>query len=447
MAAGERALPWIERARRAQRIGATGARVYLAIRAERWLRRALPEPEAEAARRREALHRRNAELVYAAAVDLRGLILKGCQFLGSRADVLPPAWTEVLSRLQDRVPPHSFSVVRRRVEHELGAPLEEVFAAFAERPLASASLAQVHEARLRDGRRVAVKVQYPEIASLVRSDLANLRALFRAVGFLERDFDLMPVVEELGRQVPRELDFVNEGKNAEAIGGALAPRGDVRVPEIVWEHTTRRVLTMEFMEGIKITDRARLEAAGIDRGRLTRTLIEAFAEQILVHGFFHGDPHPGNLLVEPESGRLVLLDFGLAKELPGRFRETVLRFVAALVQGEARAMGEALVELGFETRDGRPEALHELAELLLRAGQAFRARGGVDPETIARLRDEIPARVRANPVVRIPQHLVLLGRVIGLLSGVNSALGARQDLARVLAPYVLGASPFPRPDA
>lgn len=439
MVHGERPLPLIERARRARRIGTTGARVYLSIRAERWLRRGLPE--AEAARRREAMHRRNAELVYEAAVDLRGLILKGCQFLGSRADVLPPAWTEVLGRLQDRVPPHGFAVVRRRVEHELGAPLEDVFSRFARRPLASASLAQVHEAVLRDGRRVAVKVQYPEIASLVRSDLANLRALFRAVGLLERDFDLMPVVEELGRQVPRELDFVNEGKNAEAIGAALAPRGDVRVPEIVWEHTTRRVLVMEFLEGIKITDRAGLEAAGVDPAVVTRTLMEVFAEQVLVHGFFHGDPHPGNLRVDPQSGHLLLLDFGLAKELPENFRAAVMRFVTALVQGDAPSMGRALVELGFETRDGRPEALHELAELLLRAGQAFRARGEVDPETLAELREEIPARVRANPVVRIPQHLVLLGRVVGLLSGVNSALGARQDLARLIAPYALGARP------
>ena len=439
MSRSEGPLPLLERARRARRIGSTGARVYLAIRAERWLGRALGE--AEAARRREALHRRNAELVYEAAIELRGLILKGCQFLGSRTDILPPAWTGVLGRLQDRVPAHDFAVVRRRVEHELGAPLEEVFEHFAPQPLAAASLAQVHEARLRDGRRVAVKVQYPEIAALVRSDLANLRALFRAVGLLERDFDLMPVVEELGRQVPRELDFVHEGKNAEAVAGALLRRSDVRVPGIVWEHTTRRVLVMEFLEGIKITDREALEAAGIDRAAVTRTLVEVFAEQVLVHGFFHADPHPGNLLVEPHSGRLVLLDFGLAKELPEGFRHAVLRFAGALVRGEARPMGEALVELGFETRDGRPEALYELAELLLRAGQLFRARGQVDPAALAELRREIPARVRRNPLVRIPPHLVLLGRVIGLLSGVNSALGARLDLARLIAPYAVGARP------
>jgi ubiquinone biosynthesis protein len=424
------------RAERARRITATFGRVYLRLRATRFLARHLDPPDMQ--ERWSEAHRRSAEEIHAVAVDLQGLILKGCQFLGARADVLPREYVQVLSRLQDRVPPRPFRAVRRAVERELGRPMAEVFASFEPEPIAAASLAQVHRAHLRDGRRVAVKVQYPEIAALVRGDLSNLRLLFRAVDWLERDFDPMPLVEELADAVPRELDFASEARNAERIAAALAHRGDVLVPTILHEHTCRRLLVMELVEGIKITDVAGLERAGVDPARVARTLVEVFAEQILSHGFFHADPHPGNLLVLPEGPRIVLLDFGLAKELPPGFRGGVQAFVAALLLGDAERMGRALLALGFRTRDGSPEGLEQIADLLLRVGGEIRSRGGMDPRTAARLREEIPEEVRRNPIVRIPNHLVLLGRVIGLLSGVTHALGVKADWIGAAAPYAVG---------
>jgi len=167
------------RSYRAGRIGTTFGRVYLGIRAHGLLARRFPRTDAE--RRWSELHRTCANSIYSTAIELRGMILKGCQFLGTRADLLPREYIDVLSRLQDRVPPHGFDVVRRTVEHELGCELDLVFASFSRVPVAAASLAQVHDARLRDGRRVAVKVQYPEIERLVRGDLANLEILFRSV--------------------------------------------------------------------------------------------------------------------------------------------------------------------------------------------------------------------------------------------------------------------------
>jgi predicted unusual protein kinase regulating ubiquinone biosynthesis (AarF/ABC1/UbiB family) len=416
----------------------TFGRIYLGIKANQFVERRLRPPDMR--ERWAEFNRESARSIFDSAVELQGLILKGCQFLGSRADVVPREYVEELSRLQDRVPARPFRVVKSTVERELGAPLDEVFAEFSPRPVAAASLAQVHEARLLNGRRVAVKVQYPEIATLVRSDLSNLRVLFRAVGVIERNLDLMPLIEELGTYVPRELDFENEGRNAETVAKYFVTRDDVVVPQVIWEHTTKRVLVMEFMDGIKITDLDALRAAGVDLGRVAETLVEAFCEQILTQGFFHADPHPGNLLVQPEGSRRVRLDIGRAKELPAEFRQGVLDFVAALLQGEEALMSHALAELGFETRDGREESLRDIAQVILRVGTEIRREATVNPETLARLRREIPERVRANPIVRIPHHLVLLGRVLGLLSGVSSSLGARIDFIRTVTPYALGAT-------
>lgn len=427
-----------QRVYRARRISTTFARVYLGVRAQRFIARRLRPPDMDERWRR--FHRSSAEAIYAAAVELRGLPLKGCQFLGSRADVLPPEYVEVLSRLQDRVPPRPSGVMRRCVERELARPLDAVFASFSERPIASASLAQVHEARLRDGRRVAVKIQYPEIEALVRGDLGNLRFLFRSVGLLERDLDLMPLIEELATYVPRELNFVNEGHNAEAVGRHFAGRDDIGVPRIHWDLTTRRVLVMDFVEGIKISDHEGLLAAGIDPGRVAQVLVEAYCEQVLRNGFFHADPHPGNLVVQrTQAGepRLVFLDFGLAKDLPPDFRRGVVTFAAALLRGDAEQMGHALVDLGFETRDGDPDSLIEIARQTLELAVRFQRNSYVDREMVRAAGQELAASIRANPIVRVPGHVVLIGRVLGLLSGVSHTLGSKVDLLRTLLPYAL----------
>jgi predicted unusual protein kinase regulating ubiquinone biosynthesis (AarF/ABC1/UbiB family) len=427
----EPALSLASRARRARRIGATVGRAWLGLRTQRWIERNLAPSDMPA--RWRAQHRRNAEDLYAAAVELQGLILKGAQWLGARPDLLPRPSVEVLARLQDRVPARPYAVVRRVVERELGCPLGAVFTSFAKTPVASASLAQVHEARLLDGRRVAVKVQYPEVATLVRADLASLRFVLGALARVERDFDWEPLIDELGDAVPRELDFEQEGRAAERVARNLAARRDLRIPAVLWEWSTRRVLVMEYVEGIRIGDVDALRAAGIDPQRVARTLVEVFAEQMLVHGFFHADPHPGNLRVEAD-GRLVLLDFGLTKELPRDFRAAALELAGALLLGQRERLGAALLRLGFETRAGGEQPLQAIADLLAGASQELRAKGRLEPATLDRLRSELPERIRRDPIVRVPHHLVLVGRALGLLSGQLTQLGASVDLLPLLAP-------------
>jgi predicted unusual protein kinase regulating ubiquinone biosynthesis (AarF/ABC1/UbiB family) len=433
-------LSTLERFERARRLGLTVGRVYLGIKTNQMLARGLPREQMR--RRWRRFHRESAENVYETAVELKGLVLKGCQYLGARADLVPRAWVDVLSRLQDRVPPRELPVVRRVVESELGRPLEAVFRRFAPRPVASASLAQVHEAELLDGTRVAVKVQYPEIDELVRTDLANLRALFRTIGWLEPDFDPTPLVEELGRHVPRELDFLSEARNADRVAAIFGARPDVRVPRVHREWSTRRVLVMEFVDGLKITDREGLRDAGIDVDRVVRLLIEAWCEQVLVHGFFQADPHPGNLLVEagPDGPRLVLLDFGLAKQLPARFRADSLTLLMAVLRRDAEAMAESLEHLGFATRDGSREALAHLARAALAVLRELAEVGSLGPERLEVIGADLAEQVRRNPLVRIPAHVVLLGRTLGLLSGVTRSLGSRVDPLSVVLPYVVGSA-------
>jgi ubiquinone biosynthesis protein len=434
----ERALRASERLYRAQRIGTTFGRTYLGIRTHRFIANRLRPPDM--AERWSKLHLASATSIYETAVELRGLILKACQFLGTRADVLPPEYVRVLSRLHDRVPPRPFEVVAGVIEAELGRPLRELFASFERAPVAAASLAQVHRATRRDGREVAVKVQYPEIGALVRSDLASLRFLFRTVTYLEREFDLMPLIEELQSAVPRELDFENEGRNAERIAAFFEGRPEIHVPRIHWDLSSRRVLVMDYEPGIKVSDAAALRGAGVDVDRVAEILVSAYCEQILARGFFHADPHPGNLLVQPlASGpRLVFLDFGLAKELPEGFRAGVLEFAAALLRGDPEAMAAAMARLGFETRHGDAAGLLDIARFVLDAAQSVRAQAHVDRELAEQLRAELPRRIRENPLVRVPSHLVLVGRVVGLLSGLTRSLETRADLVRAILPYALG---------
>ncbi len=343
-------------------------------------------------------HRRSAEATYRLATRLEGLPIKVCQFLGSRADILPAEYVDVLSTLQDRVPPRPLAQLRPYLERELGAPVGDVFTDLDPVPLASASLAQVHRARLRDGREVAVKIQYPEIADLVAIDLDNFALLLGVLARLEPNLDLRVVLEEVQKYVPLELDFCHEAANAERMAEHLAARADV-----------------------------------------ARRLLELFCEQLLVHGFFHADPHPGNILVQP-GGRLVLLDFGLVKELPVGFRDGIVRLVSAIVRGDSAAVANAFRALGFRTRDDGDDSLAWLGEAFL--GWAIRnGRAHADPEMLARFGAEMPQRLGTNPLVEIPGDVLLVGRVMGLLSGIGKQLGSQADVGAVLLPYLVGAAP------
>jgi predicted unusual protein kinase regulating ubiquinone biosynthesis (AarF/ABC1/UbiB family) len=426
-----------DRSRRFLAVASLAARVYMGYKAItiRQRRSGLSSQEVEA--RRRAHHHWSAYQLYDLAVRQGGLLIKFGQILGSRPDLIPDEYVAVLSRLQDQVPPRPFPVIERQITRELGRPLADVFSRFERQPSASASLAQVHRAALKDGRTVAVKVQYPGIREVVQTDLGSIRFLLRILAALERNLDFGPIIEEISRNVPLELDFINEGHNAELIAGNFAPRDDIIVPRIHWEYTTRRVLVMEFLEGIKITDIDALQAAGIDLQAVSRLVTGAYCEQLFLHGMFHADPHPGNLFVRP-GPQLVMLDFGLCRKLDDQFRLGYAKLVNAMITGNAPEMVRAFRDLGFRVKHAEDPAP------FLAMGRAFMessapGRAYADPDLVAEANARIAQAVRANPLVQIPREFLLIMRVVGLLSGLGKHLDSRVNVIGAFLPYTKAA--------
>lgn len=417
-----------DRIRRSTRVLWTASSIYLGYKRTAFASRNQPPEERE--RRLSQYHRKAAERILATANELQGLLIKVGQLIGARADVFPDEYVEVLSRLHDTVPPRPYSVMRPLIEQELRAGIEDVFSDFDSTPIASASLAQVYRARLKDGRDVAVKVQYPDIEEIVKVDLQNIRVLARGANRILRDFDLTPVVEELNANAPLELDFINEGQNAEEAARNFSSSDDVIVPQIYWEYTSRRVLVMEFLEGIKITDLAAIDDAGIDRQAISRLLAGSYFKQIFAHGFFHADPHPGNLFVRP-GPKLVIVDFGLTKHLPPEFLKGFVQLTAALVASDKERLVQAFKDLGFKTKlddDFAFEALGEAMVTRLARNDEF-AR---DRKMMGEFNDRMMKLFRENPIVRVPGEFLYIGRVMGLLGGLGVQLGSEVNMLEVL---------------
>jgi ubiquinone biosynthesis protein len=392
----------------------------------------------------ERLHRANARRLHGLCVELRGGVLKLGQLASSRVDLLPEAYLEWLSRLQDRVPPVPLEQIRERIAQELGPP-EAIFASLEETALAAASLAQVHGAVLPDGRRVVVKVQVPGVERALEADLAAVRLALPALASLAPGLDLETIADELCRSLANELDYRAEARHATALAASLADQPGVVVPRVYGELSSHRVLVLERLEGTRLVDwleacEGRGEEGARQRDRLFQLLIRSFCAQVLRHGICQADPHPGNFLVlEGEGGpRLALLDFGSVQHYPPRRRRAWAELALAILGRDEARMTRLFAELGFESRDGGQEALRGFAELLLE-----RFREGADPaaaegDSRARLR-ALLALLQQSPVLRIPQDFVQLGRIFAALGGLVLRYRPRVDLFALIAPEIAAA--------
>ena len=380
----------------------------------------------------ELQHSRGAGRALDAARALGATLIKAGQFASSRPDLLPPAYVRSLSTLQDRVPPRPFGVVRRAIEEQTGAPLYRTFFKIDPEPIAAASIAQVHRARLSDGREVAVKVRYPEVAGLVEEDLASLESIFDVVGRLEPEVQLRPISDYLRWTLPMELDLAREAKAMRELRNALSDREDVVVPEYVDGLTSEGLLVMDYVEGIRVNDRPALVGAGIDPSEVATLLNDVFADQLFGRGILHADPHPGNLLVQPGPGsgpRLVLLDHGLTLRLDEPFVDALGGVVTALGGGDLDAVATALRGAGLPVgEDTDLEVLLQLVGVML--GNSDGEADEEDAADLGALTGRIGAAIR-----NLPPRLLLVGRAIGLLDGVSKQLDAEIDALEIVARY------------
>jgi predicted unusual protein kinase regulating ubiquinone biosynthesis (AarF/ABC1/UbiB family) len=384
--------------------------------------------------RLKALHRRNAVFIREKALEMKGVLIKVGQFLSSRVDFLPDEYTSELSFLQDSIPPHDYHEIRKRIIEELGMPPEDIFLKFNTEPLAAASLGQVHEAVLKDGRKVAVKVQYPDIEKIIETDIRMLKAVITLLKGKFGRINFGMLHEEFSRILRAELNYLEEGKNAERFSQNF--EGDERVifPEVYWGHTTRHVLTLEFVEGIKITDYDSLKASGINSEEVATLLGEVYSRMIYLHGFFHGDPHPGNIHVQ-HGPKLVFVDFGIVQVIPERIKRELRRFANAIVERNPEDAVDSLRKMGFILEGADYRVMIDLAQSLMDKYRDITPRE-LKKLTIDDIWKEIENVIDVLDFMQIPNNFILLGRTIGILNGVAYRLNPEANIIEIGTPFI-----------
>ncbi len=400
-------------------------------------------------RRMNRVHAANARRVYGLCIELGGGVLKLGQFLSCRMDLLPDAWVQALSGLQDNVPAQPFTEIAPYVEVELGAPLDTLFATFDPEPLAAASLAQVHAATLLDGTAVAVKVQRPGIDEIIETDIAAIRVAAGMLRGLLPEMDMETITRQLGVSLIEELDFQKEAANALELATCFKDDDRVIVPVPRPALSTGRILTMDRLNGRRITEF--LDAEPGQRDTVLEVLIDCFCAQVLRHGVLHSDPHPGNFLVVdgPKGPRLALLDFGCVQRFPSEVRRAYAGLASAIVSRDFMRVAELLDVMGFQSADDKPDSLITFAQMFLEAFSEDLA-GGLDSIDARAQLEKAMAMARTNPIVRIPQDFVMLGRVFGALGGLLMHYKPKINLFLILAPHLSHAmstrAPHSRPE-
>ena len=365
--------------------------------------------------------------------ELGPTFIKLGQVLSTRPDLIPPGYVAELTKLQDTVPPEPWEAVREQIETELGGTVPELFANLDEVPIAAASLAQVHPATLHSGESVVLKIQRPGIEEIVDVDLEILQdvaQLLQGRTPLTRMYDLPEIARGFATTLRMELNFYREGHNADRFRENFAGNRYLYVPEVYWDFTTRRVLVMERISGIKIDNVEALDDAGYDRHRIAVHAAQMVLKEVLEDGFFHADPHPGNFFVMP--GEVIgAMDFGMVGELSYHLRTDLTRLYIAVVQMDERAIVDQLIRMGAATTDvDRTSLQQDLARLL-------RKYGGLPLEAIRAqevMQDFTPVAFRHH--LQLPSELWLLGKTLAMLEGVALKLDPGFDIIAFSQPYV-----------
>ncbi|MFQ5809185.1 MAG: ABC1 kinase family protein, partial [Armatimonadota bacterium] len=365
--------------------------------------------------------------------ELGGTYVKLGQAISTRSDLVPPEVVAELRKLQDEVPPFEFRDARRVIQEEFGAEPDELFGHLEQEPAAAASLGQVHHGQLKTGEPVAVKVQRPGIAEAIDTDLQVLRwiaQLLEGRAQWAARGQLGQLVEEFGRGLREELAYTREGHNADRLRGNVGSQSDVYVPRVYWSLTTSRVLTLERVDGAKLADAEAVEAAGVERSAVAETIARTVLRQILLDGFFHGDPHGGNVLLLPD-GRVAFVDFGAMGWLGRELRQRLIGLVDAMFDEDAGAVCDELIALGRVRPDTDLHALEREMDVLL--GQIQQ----LEHEEMAIGRSiQVLMELIFQYGIRMPSEFARVMKTLILTEGVCRTVYPDFDFREVLAPLV-----------
>ena len=389
----------------------------------------------------ERLHRRNAQRLYRAIISLRGVFIKMGQVLSIMGTFLPRAYAEELEGLQDQVPPRPWRDMKKSFVAALGRRPEEVFARFSEEPLAAASLGQVHRATLKDGADVAVKLLYPDIETIIRIDLRVLRGAMLVYAWFVPVRALASVIDQLEDLLARETDYLNEGRCMDRMARNFAGDPDILFPAVTWDLTRKSVLVMTFMEGIKISRKDELIAAGIDPEAVARKLVESFYKQLFIDGFFHADPHPGNFLVRP-GPRIVILDFGAATETKPNLVGGMLSILRGLFAREDALVIQGIETMGFVAQDGDRELLYRTVRAYFQKllDLDIRDFGKIDASVARKFADPGVKRTELRELMKsvvYPDGWFYVERASLILFGLSAQLAPRMNTIAVGFPYLM----------
>lgn len=398
------------------------------------------------------------------AIQLGGVMIKVGQFLSTRVDVLPREITDQLTGLQDEVPAEPFSAIKELAEQELGMSLDECFLSFNPEPVAAASLGQVHQAVLtsmalekvatemntcQTSQCVVVKIQRTGIEHIIQTDLAALRTVgnwlcrYRPI---RKRADVIALLNEFSKILYEEIDYLAEGRNIEIFADNFRGYSGLRVPEVFWAYTTRRVLTLEDVSGIKIDNYDAITASGINRHDVAVRLLEIYFKQIFEDGFFHADSHSGNLFVRvcpsgpdidsPVEWQLVLVDFGMVGRIPPNVRTGLREAVMAVGTQDASRLIRAYESLGVLLPGADLKLLERAEERLFERywGKSMSELRDISPQEVFEFIDEFRELIYSMPF-QIPQNLLFLARAVGILSGMCTGLAPDFNVWEQLSPY------------
>lgn len=365
--------------------------------------------------------------------ELGTTFIKLGQLLSTRPDLLPPEYITELTKLQDDAPAVPYPQVAAVFEAELGAPLEQFFEEFDPAPLASASIGQVYAARLPDGEEVVVKVQRPGVAAAVERDLEVLQELAGLVAghsSLAQDYDVQGLADEFAFSLRCELSYIREGQHADRFRQAFSSDADVYIPQVYWDYTTEQVIVLERLNGLKVDDIAALEAGGIDRERIAANTTRLMLEEMFVHGFFHADPHPGNLTVL-DSGGIGLLDFGMVGRLDETLQEGLTHLFLALSKGDSERMIDELIRTGMvQGQINRVALKRDLDRMIVcYAGRS------AEELAAASIFNELTDLARRHRL-RMPGDLMLMARVMVISEGIGMQLDPDFNFVSFAEPYL-----------